>query len=110
MNITLKNGPTFRWVAWVLVTAQPKWLDTIDAMMANPGGYKARFHLCAPTVGGYGGRPGQGLCGSKVPEDNPDNVLLWETPPTHGVPYCKRCTAALERLEKKSGKRRTGVE
>ena len=89
-----------RWIAWVRQSAQPPWLDTIDAMLDNPGGYGARFHLSARGVGNYAGDAGKALCGCAIPEDDPDEILLWaDTVTAPGIPYCKRCQKAQKRRQ-----------
>jgi hypothetical protein len=84
-----------RWIGWVLEARLPPWLDTIDALLANPGKYGARLHLCPPGVGGYGGQAGRALCGVHVPPDG-ETVKVWAQagdPLVAEPPRCKRCLA-----------------
>ena len=79
----------FQWAGWVRQSAQPEWLETIEAMLENPGKYGARLHLMGPQlVQGKDG--GAALCGVAVPADDPDVIKFW-VDERDNAPKCKNC-------------------
>lgn len=78
-----------QWTGWVRQSAQPPWLETIDAMLENPGAYGAKLHLVAPELV-EGKQAGRARCGAAVPADDPDEIKFWITDGDR-APRCKRC-------------------
>lgn len=89
----------YRWVGWRRVDGGNPFGDgTIDNFVQKSAG---RLHAVEGQVGGYSdqglGEAGKAVCGTAVPDDNPDRIMAWYE---YGI-RCKRCEAKLAKSKEK---------
>lgn len=91
-----------RWVGWRRTRGTDQDLDASLERRES-----TKIHAVEGRVGGYAdtgnGQEGRAVCGTKVPEDDPDLILWWVTGPVPGLnKHCKRCLRKIARCKKDS--------